>query len=262
MNDTGKDTAHPLASKLSHFVPQTDADFLMLDRLTQADERFDAHQDIILEGEVPRSMFVLKTGMACRYRVLQDGRRQIMTFLLPGDLCDPDVFLLRQMDHSIGATMPVRLSAISRDDVLDMAVQHPRISAGLWWSTMQEEAMLRERIVALGRRNAVGRVAYLLCELVRRQQAIGQGQGDTIPLPLTQTELADALGLTSVHINRVLQDLRKRKLLTLKNRVLVLLDFDKIAEIAGFNGSYLDPVAASEDVARFFEQREQPPARS
>jgi CRP-like cAMP-binding protein len=246
-----------LARKLAHFAPLTDGDFRALDQLPQSEEHIQAHQDIVAEGQVPRSVLVLKTGMAYRYRVLRDGRRQIMTFLLPGDLCDLDLFLLKQMDHSIGAVLPVRLSAISRDDVLDMAVQHPRISAGLWWSTMQEEAMLRERIVALGRRDAVGRVAYLLCELLWRQQAIGHGQGDTIPLPLTQMELADALGLTPVHINRVLQDLRRRKLLTLKHRMLVVLDTDKLAKIAAFNRRYLDLGGASEDSARFFEQREQ-----
>ena len=117
--------------------------------------------------------------------------------------------------------------------------------------------MLRERIVALGRRDAVGRVAYLLCELLWRQQAVGNGQSDTIPLPLTQMELADALGLTPVHINRVLQDLRRRKLLTLKHRMLVVLDTDKLAKIAAFNRRYLDLGGASEDSARFFEQREQ-----
>jgi CRP-like cAMP-binding protein len=248
----------PLARKLAHFAPLTEQDFLALDQIPQSEEHIRARQDIVAEGQVPRSVLVLKTGMAYRYRVLRDGRRQIMTFLLPGDLCDLDVFLLKQMDHSVGAVLPVRLSAISRDDVLNMTIQHPRISAGLWWSTMQEEAMLRERIVALGRRDAVGRLAYLLCELVWRQQAIGHGQGATIPLPLTQAELADALGLTPVHINRVLQDLRQRKLLTLQQRTLVLLDIDKMAEIAGFNRNYLHFGGAPEDVERFFEQREQP----
>jgi len=256
MDDEAEHSANPLTRKLAHFVPLAEEDLRVLGRLMQPDERFEANQDIIAEGQVPRSVFVLKEGMACRYRILPDGRRQIMTFLLPGDLCDLHVFLFKAMDHSIGTLTPVRIAAIAQTDVLDMAVGHPRISAGLWWSTLQEEAMLRERIVSLGRRDGRGRVAYLLCELVWRQQAIGQGSRDTITLPLTQSELADALGLTAVHINRVLQELRQQNLLTLEQRRLVLPDIDALALIAEFNADYLHLGGASEEIRRYFEQLE------
>jgi CRP-like cAMP-binding protein len=256
MGEEVEHSANPLARKLAHFVPLAEADLHILDRLLQPDERFEADQDIVAEGQVPRSVFVLKEGMACRYRILPDGRRQIMTFLLPGDLCDLHVFLFKAMDHSIGTLTPVRVAAIAQTDVLDMTVRHPRISVGLWWSTMQEEAMLRERIVSLGRRDGRGRVAYLLCELVWRQQAVGQGRNDTIALPLTQSELADALGLTAVHINRVLQDLRQQKLLTLEQRRLVLLDIDALARIAEFNADYLHLGGAPERIRRYFDQLE------
>jgi CRP-like cAMP-binding protein len=121
---------------------------------------------------------------------------------------------------------------------------------------MQEEAMLRERIVALGRRDAVGRVAYLLCELVWRQKAIGRVDIDTIPLPLTQMELADTLGLSAVHVNRGLQYLRREKLLTLANRTLVLLEIDKLAGLAGFTMQATFTSVRPEETKRFFEQKE------
>jgi CRP-like cAMP-binding protein len=254
MDEEVEHSANPLARKLAHFVPLAEEDFRVLDRLMEPDERFEADQDIVAEGQVPRSVFVLKEGMACRYRALSDGRRQIMTFLLPGDLCDLHVFLFKAMDHSIGTLTPVRIAAIAQADVLDMTVRHPRISVGLWWSTMQEAVMLRERIVSLGRRDAHARVAYLLCELVWRQQAIGQGRNDTITLPLTQSELADALGLTAVHINRVLQDLRQQNLLILEQRRLVLLDIDALARIAAFNADYLHLGGAPEGIRRYFDQ--------
>ena len=99
--------------------------------------------DIITEGMAPRSVFLLMEGMAIRYRGLPDGGRQIMTFLIPGDLCDGHVFLVKAMDHSVGTITPVRVAPISRESMMDIISHHPRISAALWWSSMQEEAMLR-----------------------------------------------------------------------------------------------------------------------
>ena len=176
-----------------------------------------------------------------------------MTFLLPGDLCDLHAFLFKAMDHSIGSLTPVRLAAVEREEILQMMVRRPRISLGMWWSTMQEEAMLRERIVALGRRRAIARVAYLLCELVWRFNAIGQSNGNTIALPLTQNEIADALGLTPIHVNRVLQKLRHSKLITLEQHRLVLLDVAALSEVAEFNADYLHLGPAPPSVVRYLE---------
>jgi CRP-like cAMP-binding protein len=254
-------SANPLVRKLMHFVPLSVGDIGALDLIMQRNEHFPAGQDIIAEGQLPRSVFVLKTGMACRYRILSDGRRQILTFLLPGDLCDLHAFLCKEMDHSIAAVTPVQLSAVEQEELIDVALRYPRVSAALWWSAMQEEAILRERIVALGRRDAAGRVAYLLCEMVWRLKAIGQSHDNQILLPLTQTELADTLGLTPVHINRVLQNLRQRKLLTLEQRKLHLLDIDKLADIAEFNGKYLHLGGAPEEIKRVFEQKERAHAK-
>jgi len=248
-------TYNPLIRKLEHYVPLSADDRRVLDELGETEEHYRANQDIVVEGQVPRSVFVLLSGLACRYRILRDGRRQIMTFLLPGDLCDLHMFLLRVMDHSIGTITDVTLAAIPTVSVLEMAVRHPRVSVALWWSSMQQEAILRERIVALGRRDAVGRVAYILCELVWRQQAIGLSNGSSVTLPLTQNELADTLGLTAVHINRVLQILRRDRLLTLEHRRLELLDIDKLADIAGFNKDYLHLGPAPPEIIRHLDRR-------
>ena len=155
--------------------------------------------------------------MACRYRLMPDGRRQILTILIPGDFFDLHGFLLQVTDHSVAAIGPTRIAAIGREAVIDIIANHPRIGAALWWSAMQEDAMLRERIVALGRRSARGRVAYLLCELVWRQRAIGMAEDHAIHLPFTQTDLADMLGLTSVHTNRILQGFRQDGLIAAKS---------------------------------------------
>ena len=246
----------PLVRKLANFAPLTAQDERVLGGIGSSNEAFAAGSLIIGEGEVPRSVFVLTEGLACRYRDMPDGRRQIMTFLLPGDLCDMHVFLVKAMDHSIAAISPVRLAAVSRDTVLDLLFNRPRIAAALWWSSLQEEAILRERIVALGRRNAHGRIAYLLCEILWRCQAVGLELDQVVSLPLSQIDLADTLGLTPVHVNRVLKQLRHGGLIALSNRVLTILDLPGLQDMAGFDSSYLHLGGAPEEVAEHFDMLE------
>jgi CRP-like cAMP-binding protein len=247
---------NPLVTKLSHLVRLTHNDIRTLGELSSAQESFRAHVDIVAEGEVPRSAFVLMEGMACRYRVLANGRRQILSFIVPGDICDLHVYLLKTMDHSISTIMPTRIAAIARERVVDIMAHHPRIAAALWWSAMQEEAMSREHIVALGRRNGRERVAYLLCELVWRQIAIGRSDGSTIHLPLTQVEIGDMLGLTPVHVNRVLQEFRKNDLIALEHRRLTLLAIGTLQDIAELDQDYLHLRGASKEVERYLDKME------
>jgi len=150
---------NPLVAKLSQFAPLSDKEVGLLETLCVPEERFGAGANIVVEGEAPRSAFVLTRGMACRYRLMPDGRRQILTILIPGDFFDLHGFLVQTMDHSVATIGPTRIAAIGRAAVIDIVANHPRIGAALWWSAMQEQAMLRERIVALGRRSARGRVA-------------------------------------------------------------------------------------------------------
>ena len=253
--------ASSLARKLSLYVPLSDSDRDVLDNLTTSEEHFRADADIVAEGRAPRSVFLLQDGMAVRYRNLPDGRRQIMTFLIPGDLCDPHMFLLRTMDHSIGTITPVRVTSLSREGLVKAFATRPRISAALWWSSLQEEAMLRERIVALGRRDARGRVAYLMCELLWRHAAMGLAKGETFRLPLTQTELGDTLGLSPVHVNRVLKEFRRQDLIAMEHKLLHVLDVAGLQEIAGFNMEYLHLDGPSPEVARYFNQLEDRQAR-
>ena len=247
---------NPLVVKLSRFVPLSSADIGVLERLSANEESFRAGASIFDEGDARSSAFVVTRGMACRYRLLSDGRRQILTFLIPGDFCDLHGFLLRATDHSVGAIVPTRVAVIERGTVLDIVVHHPRLGASLWWSEMQEGAMMRERIVALGRRNARGRVAYLLCELVWRQRAIRMAEDHSIRLPLTQADLADTLGLTAVHVNRVLQHFRQDQLIKLEQSRLTLLDVVKLEFIAGLTSSYLQLNGPPPDVVRYLDDLE------
>jgi CRP-like cAMP-binding protein len=250
------DGSSPLLAKLSHLTHLSDEDGRILDALCLNEERFAANIDIVHEGDVPRSAFVLTHGMAFRYRLMPDGKRQILTFMIPGDIFGLHAFLLKAMDHCIATLVPTRIAPIARDTVFDLFEHHPRIGAALWWAALQEEAINRERIVSLGRRSSGGRVAYLLCELVWRQIAVGLAEDYAIRLPLTQLELADVLGLTSVHMNRILQGFRRDNLITLAHHRLTLLDVARLQEIAGFNQDYLHLGSAPTEARSYIDMRQ------
>jgi CRP-like cAMP-binding protein len=147
--------------------------------------------------------------------------------------------------------VPTRFATIDRDKVFEIVEHHPRIGAALWWSAMQEAAMLRERIVMLGRHKARARVAYLFCELLWRHRAIGLSEDHSLRLPLTQTDIADLLGLTPIHVNRVLQDLRREGLITLTHRRLTLHQADRLQSIAQLSQDYLHLTRVPASVERF-----------
>lgn len=210
---------------------------------------------------MPRSAFALMEGMACRYRLMADGRRQILAFIVPGDICDIHAILLRKVDHSICTIAPTTIASIARERLLDVMAHFPRINMALWWTALQDEAIQREHIVALGRRNAHSRVAYLLCELVWRQMANGLGDDHAIRLPMTQSEIADMLGLTPVHVNRVLQDFRKEGVISLDHHHLLLLDSERLEGIAELTQDYLHLNGASMEIERQFVRWEGKPAK-
>jgi CRP-like cAMP-binding protein len=252
--ETGPDFRNPLVTRLSRFVALTDRDLRALDGLASAIERVEGRADIVAEGDTPGPAFVLLEGMACRYRLLADGRRQILGYIIPGDISDLYGFLCRTMDHSICAIVPTRIAPVLRETASQIMEDHPRVAAALRLSAMQGEAMLREHLVALGRRDARGRVAYLLCELVWRHMANGMSKSHAIELPLTQVEIADTLGLTPVHVNRVLQEFRRTGLITLRHRRLTLLEMDNLQKIAELSANYLQVDGLSKEVEHYLER--------
>jgi CRP-like cAMP-binding protein len=143
------------------------------------------------------------------------------------------------MDHSIGAIAPSRVATLAPDNVLKLMHNYPALTRALWWSTLVEEAIAREWLVNVGQRNALERIAHLFCELLYRFRAVGLNQGLSCTLPLTQVELAETLGLSSVHVNRTLQELRRRQLITLDGGTLTIQNLKALQELSFFNADYL-----------------------
>lgn len=224
--------------KLEQFAPLGDEDRRLLDAVTSRPRRVGARTDLIREGERPDDVHLILDGFACRYKLLPEGQRQIVAYLVPGDFCDLHVFILSEMDHCIGTLSPCTVVDIPREAVLRLT-ERPAIGRALWWATLVDEAIPRERVVDLGRRPAEQRVAHLLCELLLRLRAVGLADGDAYELPVTQTELADGLGLSNVHVNRVLQALRGQGLVTLDGKAVTIPDPDGLMALGGFNPNYV-----------------------
>jgi CRP-like cAMP-binding protein len=230
---------NPLLRKLANFTALSEEESTAVEECCHDIREVPGREDVISQGDRTGGVKLLLEGFACRYKVLEDGRRQIVAYFVPGDLCDLRVFILKRMDHSIGALVASKVATISPENVLKLTHSYPTLTRALWWSTLVEEAIAREWIVNVGQRNALERMAHLFCELLYRFRAVGLNQGMSCTLPLTQVELAETLGLSSVHVNRTLQELRRKKLITLENGMLTIQDLDALKEISLFNPDYL-----------------------
>ena len=211
-----------------------------LDDLIAAKQRkHGPREDIIAEGAHSEHCHVLLTGLACRYKTMPDGERQIMAFLVPGDLCDAEIFILKEMDHSVGTLTPSTTAMIHSDEMKRLLREVSSMSEALWWGTMTDLGVLRERIVDHGRRDATERIAHLLYEMLVRYRIVGETNDTSFNFPITQTDLADATGLTPSHVNRVLQRFRDDKLIEFRHRTLTITNPERLKDIGQFSANYL-----------------------
>ncbi|HEY8591442.1 MAG TPA: Crp/Fnr family transcriptional regulator [Sphingomicrobium sp.] len=228
-----------MASKLEAFTRLSAGDRSALARVCRTVKTADAGRDLISEGDTPTHVHLVLDGWACRYKQLPDGKRQIVSMFLTGDFCDVNVFLLKHMDHSVGAITRLKVAAITPDEMEELTHDRPRITEALWRHELVAMAIQREWTLNLGQRSAYERLAHLLIELYMRLEAVGRAHDGCCDFPLTQSDLADAAGLTPVHVNRTLQDLRRDKLIELERRRLQILDLPRMIEAAMFNPNYL-----------------------
>lgn len=230
---------NPLILKLERANALAPEDRARLESIITPTRKFGPREDLIREGEAPDNVHLVLDGFACRYKVLADGKRSIVAFLLPGDFCDLHVAILGQMDHTVAAITLCTIVEIPRATIDDLSVNFPRITRALWWSTLVDEAILQEWLVNIGARASDKKVAHLFCELLVRLQVVGGASENSFSLPLTQEELGDTLGISTVHVNRVLQQLREDGLILQQGRVVTIPDVTRLKDFAGFDPDYL-----------------------
>jgi CRP-like cAMP-binding protein len=228
-----------LALRLEAFTRLSPDDKAAIAKLSKVARVIPPRRDLIREGDTPKHVHLMLDGWACRYKTLPDGRRQIVAFFVPGDLCDLNVYILREMDHNIASITRLAVADIDRETMDKLTAEYPRVTQALWWEALVDIAVQREWTLNIGQRTAYERIGHLLLELFLRLRSVGLTQADGCDFPLTQTDIADATGLTAVHVNRTLQELRRDGLILLERKRLRIPDLEKLKEAAMFNPNYL-----------------------
>lgn len=230
--------ANPWTLKLAHGADLSEDDIARLDQIAAGTVTVARRRDLISEGENPTHVHLIREGYACRYKVLEDGSRQIMAWLLPGDICDLHIAILGEMDHGIATLTQCDVAFVPVETVYELTMS-PQINRALWWNTLSDEAILREWLVNIGGRSATQRVAHLFCELLARLHMVERATENAFHYPATQRDLADSLGMSVVQANRSLQALKDEGLIAQTGRTLRVLDVDALRTFSGFNPNYL-----------------------
>ncbi len=230
----------PLAKKLQVFVALSEDELGVLKRLHRRRRSFVAGRDLVYQGQSDQATYILATGWVCSYKFQPDGTRQIVDFQIPGDFLGLRSVLLRTSDHSFEPITDIQAAEVLAKDLLEAFAKTPRLAAAILWAASRDEAMVVEHLVGVGRRAAEARMAHFLLELGARLTLVGLGSKSGYACPLTQYHLADALGLSSVHVNRVLRQLRERGLVTFRDCQVTFDDYEGLVDLSGFDPAYLD----------------------
>lgn len=208
---------------------------------------YGAHRDIVRMGDRMNAAFLVVDGLAARFDTDKRGERQITALHIPGDMCDLHSIVLPVANWGIGALAKTTIMKIPHAALRAIAFQYPAVAAALWRDTMVDAGVLAKWVANLGRKDSRARFAHLLCEIGFRMEYAGMGSRASFPLKMTQQNIADALGLTLVHVNRKIQELRSDGLIRTSKGAINILDWAGLAEIADFRPSYLQ---VSEDDAQ------------
>ena len=229
-----------LAKKLSTFLPLTSEELKCLAEMQAAPARVKRGKQLIHEGQTGHKAFVLQAGWACSYKDLPNGKRQVISFPIAGDCVGLRSILLKTADHSFSALTDAVVSPVEGTHIMKCVTEFPRLAAALLWAASRDEAMVVEHLVNIGRRDAIERTAHFFMELAERLNLVGLATEAEFKCPLSQFVLGDALGLTPIHVNRVLRQLRERDLLTLQKGIARIHDLKGLRKLAGFQGGYLN----------------------
>jgi len=197
-------------------------------------------RDIEADGSTPKHSTVILSGVACRYKILKGGRRQILVFQFPGDITDIYSYVLKRLDHGIGAVTRCEVAHIPHESIRKLCETYPNLAYTLWRDSLVDTAILNMNIVNAGRRNAPERMAHLICEQYVRMCAAGLAEpGKPVRFHITQTDIADATGLSLVHVNKTLQMLKAKNLIGRDPQMIKILDWEGLKSLAGFDPTYL-----------------------
>ena len=227
-----------LLTRILRYVDFDVSIFTKLEGLRHQIEVYRPGQQIVNEGDTVVSMFVVENGWAIRYRILDDGRRQIVNFMLPGDCFDMMSLTRAEADHSVNAATEVEIRRIESADFLEAVRSDASLATAFWWVAIQEESILREQIIRIGRRSAIERVGHLILELNRRMEAVTGERSDFVNIPIPQSLFADALGLSVVHISRTLKKLREKSLVVTTPDGIEILNREVLEKMCGFESQY------------------------
>jgi CRP-like cAMP-binding protein len=196
--------------------------------LLEKPQRFAAGSDIVADGSLPTESTALISGFACRYKLFSGGRRQIMSLQFGGDITDIHSYVLKKMDHAVGALTDCVIARMPHDKVRKATERFPNLAYIMWRDTLVESAIFRLWLAGVGRKSALSRGAHFFCEQFMRMEAVGLTNGNSATLGVTQTDISDCLGLSLVHTNRVLQELRGMRLIELKSKTLTITDWAEL----------------------------------
>jgi len=228
-----------LVDKLSRRDVVTAEEVRVLADLLDPPRRVPAGADIVTEHSRPNHSTLLMEGFAARYTTLGDGGRQITEISVPGDFIDLHSLLMKQMDHGVVALTDVVVANAPHAKLRTVTEEQPHLTRLLWLDTIIDAAIHRQWLAAMGRRSGLGHFAHLIAELYVRLQTVGRVEGLAFDLPLTQSVLGDALGLSAVHVNRLLSELRTDDVVTWSHGRVEILDWDRLVALAEFDPTYL-----------------------
>jgi CRP-like cAMP-binding protein len=238
-----RSAAHPitnaLLTKLESIATLSDKERGVIETLSVRVQVLKPGQDIVRDGDLPSHCCLLVSGWACRYKLLKGGRRQVLSFHIAGDVPDLQSLHAKTLDHSIATLTAATVAFIPHESLHGLTARFPGIGAALWRDTLVDAAIFRAWMIGIGRRSAYERVAHLFCELYLKLEAVGLASERRCSLPMTQQDLADAAGLSNVHVNRVLQEMRGKGLITLRGHNLVIHAWDELIRVSEFDGTYL-----------------------
>jgi len=228
-----------LIKKLQSIGTLSKEDEQELRNLSGASRELAPGEAVVHEGDQPNSTTLVQSGVLCRYKHVAEGKRQIMSFHIAGDIPDLQSLFMQSMDHSLGAVVRSHVVLIRHEVVRNLLKRCPGIGFLFWRDTLIDASVFREWMTSIGRRDAQSRIAHLFCEMVTRMRAVGLADTHHCDLPITQLDVADALGLTDIHVCRVLKNLREQNIVEFRHGVITVLDWEGLQEAGEFDPAYL-----------------------